>query len=190
MISHNLHSSKLSVFKTEDSRVNVGCHTYGNPRLMLWSDKERINIGKYCSIAENVTIFGGGEHRTDWVTTFPISIAFNLEGAWQDGIPATKGQTFIGNDVWIGYGSTILSGVTIGDGVVVGACSVVSRDVPPYAIIAGNPAEVVRMRFSKKVVDDLMKIKWWDWSEERIITAYELMSSPDVDAFIDHAKKF
>jgi len=190
MISNNFPLSTLPIFEPKDCRVSVGCYTYGNPRLMLWSDKEKINIGKYCSIAENVTIFGGGEHRTDWVTSFPISIAFNLGAAWQDGIPATKGQTLIGNDVWIGYGSTILSGVTIGDGAVVGACSVVTKDIPPYIIAAGNPAKIIRKRFSRRIVKRLLKIKWWDWPPDRIIAAYELMSSPDIDAFMDYAKKF
>ena len=114
-------SCKISLFQSNDPRVSVGRFTYGNPQLMLWVDDERIEIGSFCSIAQNVTIFAGGEHNLNWVTTYPLRIAFGHSLAEQDGHPKTKGRTTIGNDVWIGYGATVLSGVTIGDGAVIGA---------------------------------------------------------------------
>ena len=110
-LSQGKYKFSFPALISTDSRVSVGCFTYGSPRLMLWQEDERISIGKYCSIAEKVTIFGGGEHRSDWVTTFPIRKAFNLDRAGKDGHPTTKGPTVIGNDVWLGYGSTVLSGI-------------------------------------------------------------------------------
>lgn len=154
---------------SNDTRVSVGRYTYGNPSLRIWSEAERIDIGSFCSIADEVTIFGGGEHNSSWVTTFPLRIAFGLPGANEDGHPASKGNTTIGNDVWIGYRATVLSGVHIGDGAVVGAGSVIASDVPPYAIVAGNPAKVLRYRFEQDVIEKLMAVKWWDWPIEKIL---------------------
>ena len=180
-------STNLPEFKPDDSRVSVGRFTYGCPRLMLWGESERISIGAFCSISDQVTIFGGGEHRLDWVTTYPLRVAFNDEQANLDGHPSTKGQTIIGNDVWIGFNATIMSGVQIGNGSVVGACSVVSKDVPPYAVVAGNPAKVVKYRFSREEISALQSIKWWDWEDEKIKSSMKLLCSDNVDEFI---KKF
>lgn len=176
--------SNIPEFTNSDPRVSVGRFTYGNPRLMLWDEKERIKIGSYCSIAEGVTIFGGGEHPSDWVSTFPLRGAYAQPQAYQDGLPATKGETDVGNDVWIGYNATILSGVTIGDGAIIGASSTVVKQVPPYAIVAGNPAKFIRFRFPAEQILQLMRIKWWNWSHERIINYIDLLCSNNIDRFI------
>ncbi|WP_456953782.1 CatB-related O-acetyltransferase [Lysobacter sp. HA35] len=131
--------SAIPEFRPADSRVSVGRFTYGNPAIRMWLPHERVEIGSFCSIAEDVTIFGGGEHRVDWVTTFPMRIAFAHELAHVDGHPSTKGPTCIGHDVWLGHGATILSGVQIGHGAVIGARAVVTSDVSPYAVVGGNP---------------------------------------------------
>lgn len=176
--------SGLKQLTSSDPRVSVGVCTYGQPEFLLWGENERISIGKFCSIAARTVIFGGGEHRWDWVTTFPMRVAFGLDGAWVDGIPTTKGPTSIGNDVWIGYGTTVLSGVQVGDGAVIGAMSVVASDVPPYAIVTGNPAKVIRHRFENHVIENLLRIRWWDWPLERIVKFGPLLSSPDMEKFI------
>jgi acetyltransferase-like isoleucine patch superfamily enzyme len=176
--------SSIPELQATDSRVCVGQFTYGNPRFMLWAEEERIEIGAYCSIAEDVTIFGGGEHPVNWISTFPLRGAYNLPKAYQDGMPSTKGKTTIGNDVWIGYKAIILSGVQIGDGAIIGAGSTVAKSVPPYAIVAGNPAQLIRFRFTEQQISQLLKIKWWNWPHERIIEDIDLLSSDNIDSFI------
>lgn len=172
-----------------DPRITVGRYTYGTPQLKVWSDGERIDIGAFCSIADDVIIFGGGEHRLDWVTTYPLRIALNSPGAGQDGHPHTKGRTVIGNDVWIGHGAMVVSGVTVGDGACIGAGAVVSKDVPPYAIVAGNPARVVRTRFEPHAIAQLLKIRWWTWPIDKIRAFQSLLCADDIGAFIAAASR-
>ena len=150
--------------------VSIGAHTYGKPKVYAWDDKTKLVIGKYCSIAENVTFLLGGNHRVDWISTYPFS-EFQVTWPTASGLvghPATRGDINVGNDVWIGHGATILSGIRIGDGAVIGAGSVVSKDVAPYSIVAGNPAREIRSRFSAKEIERLLKIKWWDWPEDLV----------------------
>ena len=154
--------------KSDDPRISIGCGTYGSPKLLLWSPNESIQIGKYCSIAEEVTIFGGGEHRTDWITTYPLRIAFDHPLAERDGHPATKGPTIIGNDVWIAYRATILSGISIGNGSIVAAGSVVTKSFPDYSIIGGNPAKLIKRRFNYFTRRKLRRLKWWNWQRNEI----------------------
>lgn len=113
-------------------------------------------------IREEVVFLLGGEHRADWITTYPFNALFG-EGAHITGHPSSKGDIVVGNDVWIGYQSCILSGVTIGNGAIIGAKSVVTKDVPPYAIVAGNPAKFIRYRFPQETIDKLEHLAWWDW---------------------------
>jgi chloramphenicol O-acetyltransferase type B len=178
--------SKIPELIPTDSRVTVGRFTYGSPQLLLWDDSGRIQIGSFCSIAHEVAILGGGEHRTDWITTFPLRIAFDDPLAGKDGIPFSKGETKIGNDVWIGFRATVLSGVTIGDGAVIGAGAVVVADVPPYAIVAGNPARVVRYRFSSSNIEKLLALRWWDWDIDRIKIITPLLCSTNIEKFCNN----
>ena len=142
-----------------------------------------MQIGSFCSIASGVIILLGGEHRADWITTFPFSILW--DGArGVKGHPKSKGDVIIGNDVWIGLEAVIMSGVKIGDGAVVGARSVVTRDVPPYSVAAGNPARVIMKRFDDETIERLLRIKWWTWDEKRIEKALPYLLSHDVNAFL------
>lgn len=129
---------------------------------------DKLIIGKFCQIGTAVKfIMNGGNHRLDGFSTFPFQ-AFG--GAWKD-VPTSgkiKGDTKIGNDVWIGYGAVILPGISIGDGAIVGACSCVTKDVDPYTIVIGNPAVRLRSRFDEDIINFLLSLRWWDWPIQQI----------------------
>jgi acetyltransferase-like isoleucine patch superfamily enzyme len=163
----------------------MGEYTYGYPEIVdSGGAKGRVVIGRYCSIANEVTLMVGGNHHPEWVSMYPIRIAFDLPGKYADGQPYTKGDIIIGSDVWICQGALILSGVRIGHGAVIAARSVCTRDVPDYAIVAGNPARVIRMRFTDQQIQALLRIAWWDWGRDKVTEQVELLCSPNVDDFI------
>ena len=154
----------------------------------LGDPPNEIRVGRYCSIAGGVKFFIGGNHRPDWASTFPFRFVLGLPQAGEDGHPASKGPILVGNDVWIGENAVILSGVTIGDGAVVATESVVTRDVRPYAIVAGNPAREVRRRFPDDQVDELLALRWWDWPAAEIREIVPLLNGSPITALIDYAK--
>jgi acetyltransferase-like isoleucine patch superfamily enzyme len=151
------------------AKYDVGDWTFGCPTIVECEGEQgKLKIGKFCSIADGVKILLGGEHNYRFVSTYPFD---NLLIRFKELGPTvkTKGDVTIGNDVWIGYGAIILSGVTIGDGAVVGAGAVVAKDIRPYAIVAGNPAKLLKYRFNKYVIQRLLWEKWWDlpWNQLR-----------------------
>ncbi len=166
-------------------RYSAGRHTYGVPRLLTYAhDDTSVQIGSFTSIGSDVTFVLGGNHPADRITTYPLRIRFGLVGSGKDGYPYTKGDIRVGSDVWIGHGATVLSGVEIGDGAVVAAGSVVVRDVPPYGIVAGSPARLVRHRFDGDTVEKLRRIAWWEWDDSRIIASVDQLTSKDVGTFV------
>jgi len=169
------------------AHLKVGRHSYivGTPGVVASpGDEAVVRIGSFCSIAAEVQFIVGGNHRPDWVSTYPFRVMLDLPGALEDGHPATKGDIEVGHDVWIGRGARILSGVTVGNGAVVGAAAVVAGDVRPYAIVVGNPAREVRRRFGEEAIAALECIAWWDWPDERIVEAAPQLSSAQIDRFI------
>lgn len=186
LITATRHSAPiLTNQNSQYAGFSIGDWTYGRPIIYRWDDKTMLRIGKFCSIADGVRIILGGEHRSDWVTTYPFSVFFESAKDVK-GHPATKGDVTIGNDVWIGSQAIILSGITIGDGAIIGAGSVVSRDVAPYSIVAGNPAKPIRLRFDESKIDALLKIAWWNWPLTKVETALPILYSGHVQLFIDH----
>jgi acetyltransferase-like isoleucine patch superfamily enzyme len=167
----------------QDGPIEVGDYSYADGKVnwVLSNPEDKIEMGKFCCIAPNVTIFGGGEHFTQRATAYPLNFLFLQESSTTHNTDArTKGVTRIGNDVWMGQSAIILSGVTVGDGAIIGAGAVVSRDVPPYAIVAGNPAQVVRHRFSQSTIEFLLNLQWWDWPLEKILLNLDLLyQDPD-----------
>lgn len=145
--------------------------------------KDKLIIGKFCAIAKGVEfIMNGANHLMCAATTYPFAIMGN---GWEKITPDLrdlpfKGDTVIGNDVWIGQHATILPGVHIGDGAIVGANSVVSKDVEPYSVVAGNPARLIRKRFDEETTKFLLELKWWDWDAKKIFDNLEILCSADV----------
>lgn len=159
--------------------VQVGEFTYGVPSIWDYHDGAKLSVGKYCSIAPNVTIMLGGEHRTAWCTTYPFDQI--LEEEHIADYSKTKGDITIGNDVWVAKDSTILSGVHIGDGCVVGNKALVTKDIEPYSIVGGIPARVIRKRFDEETIQRLEEIQWWNWKEEHIYDAIPLLQSDSME---------
>jgi acetyltransferase-like isoleucine patch superfamily enzyme len=166
-----------------------GRATYGAPQVIHYDgDAGRLHMGAYCSIAVDVRIFLGGEHRTDWVSTYPFRAVNGLPGAYEDGHPHSRGDVHVGNDVWLARGCTILSGVTVGDGAVVAGGAMVARDVRPYAIAAGNPAREIRRRFTDEEIERLLQIRWWDWPHEEVLSVVPLLNGDSLPAFYSYAE--
>jgi acetyltransferase-like isoleucine patch superfamily enzyme len=167
----------------QDGPIAVGDYSYADGKVnwILSNPEDKIELGKFCCIAPNVTIFGGGEHYTQRATAYPFNFLFLQEPPITRNTDSkTKGITRIGNDVWIGQSVIILSGVTVGHGAIIGAGAVVSRDVPPYSIVAGNPAQVVRHRFNPPTIEFLLNLQWWDWPLEKILLNLDLLyQDPD-----------
>lgn len=175
-----------AVAKPRPDLCEMGEHSYSKPHV-LWfpGDTAKVTIGRYCSINANAVVFVGGEHDPRWITTYPLRPRWDLPGAFQDGQPMPpRGDVEIGNDVWIGWLALILSGVKVGDGAVIGAGSVVREDVPPYSIAIGNPARVVKERFTQAEREALLRIRWWDWPDEKVQEEVAALSSRNVSEFV------
>ena len=144
---------------------------------------DKLIIGKFCAIAKGIEfIMSGANHRIDSITTYPFNIMGN---GWEKSAPSLsdlklKGDTIIGNDVWIGQNVTILPAVHIGDGAIIGANSVVAKNIPPYSVAVGNPCEVKRKRFDEDLIEYLLKIKWWNWNAEKIFKNMEALCGGDL----------
>ena len=185
-----LFIQKKIVFMTDNpiyKKYDIGKYTYGRPKILDWNNNTTLIIGNYCSIAADVKIFLGGNHRPDWITTYPFNRVFK-EYNDIEGHPTSKGDVIIGNDVWIGNGAIILSGITIGDGAVIGTGTIVTKDVQPYSIVVGNPGKVIKKRFDDKTIEFLLKIRWWEWNEEKIKENIRLLQSNDMPLFLNKNK--
>jgi acetyltransferase-like isoleucine patch superfamily enzyme len=171
-----------SVKHIGNSRIEVGDYTYGFNGVTVhqWGEGASLTLGKYCSIGYNVTIFLGGDHRTDWITTYPFGHTHReVFGEGIVGHPASKGNIVIGNDVWLGADCKIMAGITIGDGAVIAGSAVVVKDVEPYSIVGGNPGKHLKYRFEPNIVELLKELKWWDLPVETVKSiTQDLCSAP------------
>jgi virginiamycin A acetyltransferase len=141
---------------------------------------DKLIIGKFCAIAEGITfIMNGANHQMTGFTTYPFGI---FGEGWEKAIPAIddlpyKGDTVIGNDVWIGQYVTILPGIKIGDGAIIAANSTVTKNVEPYSVVGGNPAKFIKKRFPEEMIDLLLELQWWNWDEKKIFDHLEILTS-------------
>ena len=179
-------------------RLKIGRHTYGNLDIRTFAEDSlaSLTIGKFCSVSNDVTVLLGGKHDWTRVSTFPWE-----ELGWirsEDpnrfsridghGSLGSENDVVLGNDVWVGHGVLIMPGVTIGSGAVVGARSLVKDDIPPYGIAVGAPAKVIRYRFDREVIDRLLEIAWWDWSDERISEMLPLLCADPLELIRWHSQ--
>lgn len=173
-------------------KYTCGKYTYGQQHITTrsWGEAAKLVIGSFCSISERVQIFLGGNHRTDWVTTYPFGhinkATFPYHGL---GHPATNGDVVIGNDVWLGSGCTIMSGVTIGDGAVISANAHVVSNVEPYTVVGGNPAKPIKKRFTDQQIKQLLTYRWWDMTDTQINVLVPYLCSSDIDKAIEKMKE-
>lgn len=168
-------------------RYSVGVGTYGIPDVVEFGDDTVLKIGAYTSIASGVQILLGGEHRTDWLTTYPFPAMVDAVKDIKDYAPS-KGDVVIGSDCWICTNAVILSGVTIGHGAIVAAGTVVSRDVPPYAVVGGTPCKVIRWRFEQATRDLLLEAAWWDWPMDEVKEVARMLCSADQASFLAYVE--
>lgn len=176
---------------SDGNMVVAGDYTYAwGPQIKSWGEGARCIIGKYCSIAGNIQIFLGGDHRTDWITTYPFAELLPKNFPDIKGSPRSKGDVVIGNDVWIGNDAKIMSGVHIGDGAVIAGSAVVTHDVEPYSIVGGVPARHIRFRMPEERIQQLLELAWWDWDVEKVTKAVPILQSGDIDALIDFDRRW
>lgn len=163
-----------SVSKPFDlKRVRVGKMTYGQLNVMSYHDIDTtLTIGNYCSIAGNVKFFLDGEHCVDTISTFPFKYYYTDSDEVDN---VTKGSIVVGDDVWIGHSATILSGVTVGQGAVIAAGALVCKDVPPYAIVGGVPAKVIKYRVSEKLREKLLKLDFLKFDDNFVKEHIDLL---------------
>jgi acetyltransferase-like isoleucine patch superfamily enzyme len=168
---------------------DLGTYYDRDVNIISWSDEYHVHIGKYTSIGRDCNFFLHANHRPDWITTSsqlwgPVTPEI-ADMHMKMGHPACKGDIIVGNDVWIAPKGTIMSGVKIGIGYIIGAGFTVTKDVPPYSIVAGNPAKFIKFRFTEEQIESLLQISWWDWTEDRIKSEAMTMWSDNINEFIE-----
>lgn len=175
-------------FKAQYPNYTIGRATYGMPVVYDYHEGATLKIGAYCSIANNVQIFLGGNHRTDWVSSYPFPFFMHMDERFKSSYGGSRGDVIIGSDVWLCANSTILSGVSIGHGAVIANGALISRDVEPYAIMAGNPAKLIKWRFDEPTRNALLESKWWEWPQDEIIAVLNKLCSDNLDEFLSYSK--
>lgn len=194
------HYNRLCFLKNvvKNPNIIVGDYTYyddfedvanfeKNVKYLFDFTGDKLIIGKFCMIASDVTfIMNGANHLSEAISSYPFAIFGN---GWEHAMDGKdypmKGDIVVGNDVWIGYNATIMPGVTIGDGAIIGSNATVTKDVEPYAIVGGNPARLIRKRFSREQIEQLLDLKWWDWDIEKITANVAHLTGNNLDAIFN-----
>lgn len=176
----------------KEGRVDIHPMTqfYSVPIIKAFpGNTAKLVIKGYSSLTHNSIVFVGGQHPIDSVTTYPHRILWRMPGIYEDDFPTHADDSFIGGDVWMGDRSIVMPGIRIGHGAVIGSGSVVTKDVPDYAIVAGVPAKVIRYRFTEEQIEGLLETQWWEWPEDEVREAVPLLAGKDIDEFIAYARK-
>ncbi len=169
----------------DNDKLDMGAYSYGEPDIATFpGNPSRVRVGKFVSIGPDVIILEGGDHHPEWVSQYPFRAQFAMEGRNEDGHPFSKGDVTLGHDCWIGRGARVLSGVNVGNGAVVAAYAIVTKDVSPYTIVAGNPARVIRQRFSDEQIAALERIAWWEWPLTKVLANVPHLCSDELESFI------
>lgn len=183
MINENCRLYEVNI---KGDNIKIGRYTsLWGPNLHISQKNNLVEIGSFCSIARNVSI-QEYNHNSNKISTYYIGQ--NIFNEKWENEQISKGKVVIGHDVWIGANCQILAGVTIGDGAIIGSNSVVTKDIPPYSIAIGAPARPVKFRFNKEAIDNLLEIKWWEWSEEKIKKNKDLFESTNWEEFLKDIK--
>jgi acetyltransferase-like isoleucine patch superfamily enzyme len=176
------------------SKIEIGKYTYGTETIQVFSygEESKLRFGAFCSVALGVKAYlsDGVGHRANWMSVYPFGSIHQDTFACPMDTPATKGDITVGNDVWIGGGVTLMHGITVGDGVVIANNSHVVKDVPPYAIVGGNPAKEIRYRFSEEIIAALLDLKWWDFQDEIIRNIVHFLHADPTIEMIGQIKNY
>ena len=193
------HYNRLCFLKNtiKNPNIQVGDYTYyddfedvanfeKNVKYHFDFVGDKLIIGKFCMLASDVKfIMNGGNHLTEALSAYPFEIFGNgWEGAMDGKTYPHKGDICIGNDVWIGYNATIMAGVTVGDGAIIAANATVTKDVSPYSIVGGNPAQEIKKRFSEDIISQLLSLQWWNWEIDKITRNIPYLTDNQLDKLI------
>ncbi len=175
-------------FKKRYPKFSMGACTYGVPNVRHWDGMSKLTIGSYTSIAENVEIYLGGNHHTEWLTSYPFPFFFP-ESTKHQNYGIIRRDVVIGSDVWLCDDCKILPGITIGHGAVIATGAIITKNVEPYAVMAGNPAKLVRWRFDEPARNVLLVSSWWDWPLEEILKISDLLCSENIESFVAYIEQ-
>jgi acetyltransferase-like isoleucine patch superfamily enzyme len=165
--------------------LSWGEGSYGLPTIICYDALSKLRVGKYVSFASNTSILLGANHTRGLITTYPLS---KIDHSRRPDETNERGDVVIENDVWVGYGATIIGPVTIGSGAIIGAGALVISDIPAYAVAVGIPAKIVKYRFEEEYIKKLLTIEWWNWSLEKIKKEKELLYSKDIQKFTESSE--
>jgi len=189
-VSLQSYSRQQAKFNERYPNYVIGEASYGMPIVHDNYESTSLKIGAYCSIASNVQIFLGGQHRSNWASNYPFPFFFEMDAKYREEYTreGSRGDVIIGSDVWLCANCIILSGVTIGHGAIVANGAVISRDVPPYAVMAGNPAKQIKWRFDEITRNSLLEAAWWEWPKSEVKQILDKICSADLTDFLNYAK--